>query len=324
MDKQLASSLPASVPGVFDVEVYGPEGSQAPSPSAPSPSAPDSPAPQVLFEIPHGATAAEQYETLRERLRSDLPDGLDGFFHINTDIGAPEVAVASAKYLAEAGIRSVVLRSLVPRTFIDCNRSLDHPGAGAVTPGLPDYIDDDDDRQLLLDLHGRYTAAANAVYEVVCQQEASYAVNLHTFAPRSIALTKIERSIVEDLRAAYLPGMINTWPMRPEVDLITRAADDAMMAPEELRDDLKQRLERTGFEVKENATYRLFHATMGYWHSKRWPDKCLCVEIRRDLLAKEFLPFQPMAICPEKSELLCRPHSGELAPLHLRALNESS
>ncbi len=292
MDTQQAPALPASVPGVFDVEVYGPEGSQAP---------------QVLFEVPHGATAAEHYETLRERLRSDLPDGLDGFFYINTDIGAPEVAVATANRLAEAGIRSVVLRCLVPRTFIDCNRSLDHPGAGAVTPGLPAYIDDDDDRQLLLDLHHRYTAAANAAYEVVCPQAASYAVNFHTFAPRSIALTKIERSIVKDLRAAYQPGVINTWPMRPEVDLITRAADDEMMAPEHLRDDLRQRLEEAGFEVKENHTYRLFHATMGYWHSKRWPNKCLCVEVRRDLLAKEFLPFEPMAICPEKAGAIAGP-----------------
>ncbi len=298
MDKQDdALSLPTSVPGVFDVEIYGP--------TAPG-------VPQVLFEIPHGATATEHYETLRERLRSDLPEGLEGFFHINTDIGAPEVAATTAKYLADAGIRTVVLRSLVPRTFIDCNRALDHPGAGAVTPGLPGYIDDEDDRDLLLDLHGRYSQAARAAYAVVCSQEAGLAVNLHTFAPRSIALTRIEHSIVEDLRAAYQPGVFNTWPMRPEVDLITRAADDRLMAPERLRDALKERLEKVGVEVKENATYRLFHATMGYWHSKRWPGKCLCLEIRRDLLATEFLPFQAMIISPQKADLFARPVAASL------------
>lgn len=284
MDTSDAFPLPRSVAGVFDVEAFGPQSSP----------------PRLLFEIPHGATAIEHYSTLRERLRSDLPDGLEGFFHVNTDIGAPEVALAAAQNLADAGIPTVVLRSLVPRTFIDCNRALDHPGAGAVTPGLPDYINDEDDRELLVDLHQRYTQTAKVLYEIVCGRADGLAVNLHTYAPRSIALTQIKPSIVEDLRAAYLPDVYRTWPERPEVDLITRSAADELLAPEALLLQTKDRLQQAGFEVKENSTYRLFHATMGYWHSKRWPQKMLCLEMRRDLLAKEFIPFEPMAICPQK------------------------
>ena len=280
-------ALPRPVDGIYDVEFFGPEG-----------------APSLLFEIPHGATEAQHYDALRGRLKSDLPDGLEGFFHINTDIGAPEVASAAARKLSRDGFRRVViLRSLVPRTFIDCNRALEHPGAGAVTPGLPDYIDHDEDRELLIGMHRCYAQAAKDAYAAVCGADpAGRAITLHTFAPRSIALTKVERSIVEDLRAAYQPGVYKTWPMRPEVDLITRAADDEMLASHALLSTTKPALERVGFQVTENATYRLFHATMAYWHSKRWPDRVLCLEMRRDLLAEEFLPFLPMRIADSKAE----------------------
>ena len=297
MSKEVAA-LPEPEPGVYEVHVFGPE---------------EDGSPEVLFEIPHGATEIEHFEAVKGRLQSDLPAGLEGFFHINTDIGAPEVAERTAELLAARGIRSVLLRSLVPRTFIDCNRALDQAGGGAVTPALPGYIDPGADQELLVDLHRRYTRAAKAAYAKVCDVAGGLAVTLHTYAPRSIALTRVEHSIVEDLRAAYAPGVYATWPQRPEVDLITRTADDRFLASEGLVREVRQRLEGAGYQVLENSTYRLFHVTMGYWHSAARPGRVLCLEMRRDLLAEAFLPFEPMVMDPEKVERLAGPLAEALA-----------
>ena len=287
--------LPEAVPGLFDVEIHR--------------AAEDS-APWILFEVPHGATRADHYEALRGRLKSELPDDLEAFFHVNTDIGAPEVATATSRLLAEQGTaHAVVLRCLVPRTFIDCNRALEHPGAGAVTPGIPDYVTDSADREHLIGLHRAYTAAAEAAYRFVCGRHGGFALNLHTFAPRSIAITEVKSSIVDELRAAYQPEVYPTWPMRPEVDLITRTAGDQLLAPEALADSVRHELEGAGFQVAANQTYRLFQATMGFWHSRRHPDRVLCVELRRDLLAETFRPFEAMTIADQKVAAFAGPLS---------------
>jgi hypothetical protein len=50
----------------------------------------------VLLEVPHGATRRAELDGLAALLRGQLPRGLDAFFHVNTDEGAPEVALAAA------------------------------------------------------------------------------------------------------------------------------------------------------------------------------------------------------------------------------------
>ena len=117
-------------PGVLEVETLRGAAAAADAP------------PDVVVEIPHGATATADFTALAAQLTSPLPAGLVDFFHVNTDIGAPELALALAERLvSESPTRVVtVLRCRIPRTFIDCNRRMDASPedfkAGKVTPGL--------------------------------------------------------------------------------------------------------------------------------------------------------------------------------------------
>src|SRR5262245_22012304 len=81
----------------------------------------------VLFEVPHGATEAADYADLQRLLRSPLPSDLQDFFFVNTAVGAPELALATAeRYVAQDPRHSaLVVRSRIPRTFVDCNRVID-------------------------------------------------------------------------------------------------------------------------------------------------------------------------------------------------------
>src|SRR5690349_2504624 len=125
---------PASIPGILDVTVV--RGAHAP-PGA---------APDLVIEVPHGATATADFTAAAAPLTSSLPDDLVAFFHVNTDAGAPELALAVAHRIAddEPARTVVVLRCRVPRTFIDCNRRIDAVAgtvaAGRMTPGLMPWI----------------------------------------------------------------------------------------------------------------------------------------------------------------------------------------
>jgi hypothetical protein len=123
--------LPESIrpiPDVCDVEVIR------------SPGADPEATPDLVFEIPHGATRGRHYEALRARLKSPLPDRLEEFFFINTDVGAHECAEEAARqFVAPANYPCLVemlgrddlsrinagpprqvllIRGLVPRTFM--------------------------------------------------------------------------------------------------------------------------------------------------------------------------------------------------------------
>src|SRR6202011_3940485 len=89
------------------------------------PSAP----PALLVEVPHGADRRAHYEALRRRLVGDLPADLHIFFHVNTDIGAYDYGRRVAEQVVAALPRrsALVIRCLVPRTFIDTNRLEDAP-----------------------------------------------------------------------------------------------------------------------------------------------------------------------------------------------------
>ncbi|MCW0295090.1 hypothetical protein NIL11_27110, partial [Klebsiella pneumoniae] len=75
-------------------------------------------APDFLIEVPHGATRLLHYESFRGLLKGDYPDDLIKFFYVNTDVGAPETAVAIARGLLKSHpeLKIRILRSLVPRT----------------------------------------------------------------------------------------------------------------------------------------------------------------------------------------------------------------
>jgi len=267
-------------------------------------------APALLIEIPHGATRPRDYHDLRAQLRGTLPDQLEHFFFVNTDIGAPECADWLARALADRGHGVLILRCGVPRTFIDCNRV----AAGAVpgvmvdglTPAVASYISDPADQQLLADLHVRYHQLVARAYERVCGR-GGLALQLHTYAPRSVGIDAIDANIVRALHRVYEPELYATWPERPQVDLISAGPDGRVLAHAGMIAALHSHYPEIGVEVRDNATYHLHPATMGYHYAARYPAQVLCVEMRRDLLADPFVPFGESPISPAKVARMTTP-----------------
>lgn len=230
--------------------------------------------PQLLIEVPHGADEPVHYDTVRSHLKSDLPDRLEKFFWVNTDVGAWALGRAIA---ARAGVPTVLVRCLIPRTFIDVNRLLE--GAAGMTPGLQPYITDPDDQAFLRELHLRYTATVEALFDQVPR-----AVIPHTYAPRTVPITTIDAGIVEALERVYAPGRIGACPLRPEIDLITDTPEGVDLSPPGMADRLIERLQGDGFEAVRGGSYNLHPATMGRVWSERHPGSVLSFEVRRDLV----------------------------------------
>jgi hypothetical protein len=280
------SQLPITTPGVADVELL--RGEQA---------AADAP-PDLLVEVPHGADRRAHYDALRQRLAGDLPADLHTFFSFNTDVGAWSYGRETARRLlqAEPTRSALVVRCLIPRTFVDCNRHPDYEGGdlqgGALTAGIPVYVRDDGDRELLLGLHQRYVALAEQAYEAVCGA-GGVALVPHTYGPRSVGIHAVEDDIVEQLRWACEPDRWPTWPLRAEVDLLTRDGDGTLFAPPGLEDRLMRDFEAAGFAPVLNDTYCLHPVTLAYRWSETYPGQVLCLEARRDLLTT-WSPFEEM------------------------------
>lgn len=272
--------------------------------------APGDEPPALLIEIPHGATEQEQFDSLRAQLRGALPDDLAAFFHVNTDVGAPELGRAIARELAARGRSTLVVRCLLPRTFVDCNRRLDGERPEGMTAGLPDYLRAPADRALLATLFRRYVVEAERLHGEVCGA-GGLALALHSYAPRSVDVP-VDDDIVASLRRAYRPEIYATWPERPEVDLITETLEGEPLAPTGLVEEVARRYAALGYSVGRNATYRLHPATMGFVHSRRYPGQILCLELRRDRLAAPFRPFAPSPIGPRKVARLARPLADAL------------
>jgi hypothetical protein len=286
----------ASIPGVCEVHWHPPTDASA--------------GPSLLIEIPHGATRPADYFDLRARLTGPLPGQLEHFFFVNTDIGAPESADWLARALAELGHGVLVLRCGVPRTFIDCNRV----AAGAVpgvmidglTPAVASYITEPADRHLLEGLHHRYHELVSRAYTRVCGR-GGLALQLHSYAPRSVGIDRVDADIVHELHRAYEPALYATWPERPPIDLICTGMDDVFLAAPGLVAALHERYAEIGVPVSENATYRLHPATMGYHYARSYPAQVLCVELNRDLVADPFVPFGESPISPTKIARISAP-----------------
>ncbi|MEZ4359198.1 MAG: N-formylglutamate amidohydrolase [Kofleriaceae bacterium] len=280
-------SLPASLPGVVDVELV--RGAAAPA-GAPA---------DLLLEVPHGATATVDYTALAAQLTSPLPADLVDFFHVNTDAGAPELALATARAFvaAEPARAAVIARCRVPRTLIDCNRRIDAAPeefrAGKVTPGLPPWITSAEDRALLRDRYDRYVATVDALAAALAPDGAM--LLLHSYAPRSVDV-EVDHAIVENLRRAYLPEIEPTWPLRPELDVISRDPEGTDHAPPAVVAALRAGLAAQGRALADSATYPLHASTLAWRRVTELPGRALCLEVRRDLLADPFDPFAQMNI----------------------------
>ncbi len=279
-------------------------------------------APTLLVEMPHGATRTADYEALRARLVGTLPDNLEAFFYVNTDIGTPECAAWLAATLAEEGYGALLLRCLVPRTFIDCNRVVAGSVQGAVidglTPAVAGYIEDPSDRALLEGLHREYCELVDLAYQRICGA-GGLALQLHSYAPRSVGVDRVDAGIVAALRRAYEPEVYATWPERPAVDLICAGPDGALWADPVLIAAVRSAYAASDVEAKENATYRLHPATIGYHYARAYAGQVLCVELNRGLVADPFVPFGESPIGAAKVARMTRPLatalSGALARL---------
>lgn len=272
--------------------------------------------PDLVIELPHGATSTAAYDRLRAQLHGAYDDDLVNFFHVNTDVGSPEAADAVAHALVAAHpTRAVcVLQSQIPRTFIDCNRVVDaSPEAfreGKVTPGVPPWIRHPVDLELLRGQHAAYVAATRVAIDAVCGA-GGVALLLHTYAPRSVGV-EVDDHIVASLRAAYLPDTVETWPLRPEVDVIGRSLEGVSMVDPALLADLSDGYGAIGVAVADGRTYPLHPSTWGFHHGERWPGRTLCVELRRDLLADPWDPFVEMTISADKAARMAGPLAAAL------------
>lgn len=266
--------------------------------------------PDLVIEIPHGATQTADYTRVAAQLTSPLPAGLVDFFHVNTDAGAPELAEATAARLVAADpTRTVaILRCRLPRTFLDCNRRIDAAPedfkAGKVTPGLMPWITTAADRALLRAAYDRYVAAVAAAAARLRPDGAM--LMLHTYAPRTVDV-EVDDAIVTNLRRAYQPEVVETWPLRPALDVISRTAEGVDLAPTAVVATLRAELAGLDLAVADSATYPLHPSTLAYDHVLAHPGRALCLEVRRDLLADPFTPFAQMAIGAAKVARLAGP-----------------
>lgn len=264
--------------------------------------APD--APGLLIEVPHGATEAAHYFELAAQMRSDLPESLERFFFVNTDVGSPECAEAIARSMVAADPTATVtiLRCLIPRTLIDCNRIIDADPAryaeGGVTPGIAPYVDHPEDRSLLLSRYRAYQEQAVAAFAQSCGR-GGRAVMLHTYAPRTVGISQIDRDIVRNLAAVYVPDVYAAWPLRPEADLLTATPEGVDLSDRAAVEGILAALRAAGVAAGEGETYPLHPVTTAYHHAARYPGQTVCMEVRRDMLV-DFVPFVPLSPDPKR------------------------
>ncbi len=283
-----------SIPAVADVEQIGGAGP-----------------PCLLVEVPHGADQRSHYDALRARMVGALPEDLHVFFHVNTDVGAWDWGRRVAeRVVAGRGSRSALLiRCLVPRTFIDTNRletAGDDLAKSGLTAGVAPYVKDPRDVELLLGLHRAYVRLIDEAYAVVCDA-GGFALSPHTYGPRTMGIEKIDENIVHALRKAHEPAEWAKWPVRPEVDLITKDPEGRRLAPGEVVDAVLAGYRAAGVEASDSATYTLHPSAQGSRWAARYPDRFLCLEVRRDLLVERYTPFEQMRVLPAAADRFAAP-----------------
>ncbi len=304
--------LPAGIASVENVcEVASITASEADPPAVPD----------LLIEVPHGATRRRHFSAIRELMAGDLPPDLEDFFFVNTDVGSAEVAEKVAELVVrpaagegpEAPPRSVlVLRCLIPRTFIDTNRVVEGGSPAELTPAVFEYVRERRDVECLTSLYARYHAVADRAYELVCGS-GGLAFVPHTYAPKAVSVESFDEGISRALRKAYEPEQYRKWPKRPPVDLLTATPDGVELAPPRLVAAIRSHYAKIGIAAAENASYHLHPATMAFRYSTRYPGQVLCLEIARDLLADPFSPFEEMRIGPRKVAAMSAPIAAAFA-----------
>ena len=290
----------SSIAGVADVERI--DGARADRAAPPA----------LLVEVPHGADRRAHYDALRARMLGALPEDLHVFFHVNTDVGAWDYGrrVAERVVAARPDRSALVVRCLVPRTFVDTNRfedvTGDDLGKGGMTAGVAPYIHDPRDVALLLQLHRTYVDLCARAYETVCSA-GGLALSPHTYGPRTMGIAKIDDQIVAALRAAHEPEAWASWPVRPEIDLLMRTADGTQFGPEGIEDALVTGYRAIGLEAVLGGTYTLHPSTQTWRWSTTYPGRVIGLEVRRDLLVDAYTPFDEMRVSAQAADRIAGP-----------------
>lgn len=262
--------------------------------------------PRLLIEVPHGADERGHYDRWRQKLVGDLPEDLHCFFHVNTDVGAWAIGQKLARDLVarQPDLAVRLIRSLIPRTFIDCNRPASTGGgdlsAGGLSAGIPAYVTDDADKSLLMEHHRQYIDVVDAAYAEICGARNGLAVVPHTYGPRTMGIPSIGADIVEQLRWACEPAREVTWPLRAEVDLLTRDGEGVSYAPVGAEEALLQAYRARGLDAQANHTYYLHPSSIGHTWCTRHPQQVLCFEVRRDCIVDRWSPFEEMRAVEDK------------------------
>lgn len=267
-----------SVPAVVDVVRFG-----------------EGPA-RLLVEVPHGADRRTHYDALRARLVGEMPADLHTFFHINTDVGAWQLAESVARQVFErTGVATIAIRCLLPRTFIDCNRLEDSTATAGLTAGLAPWIRDPADRSLLIDAHRQYVRVVESAMAEVMAND-GYAFLPHTYGPRTMDIASIGDDIVARLAEQVVPKHWESLPLRPEIDLITRTPEGLLATLPGSETRLIAGYAALDIIVAIAQTYTLHPVTMGARWALEHPGRVLCLEVRRDLLVHEWRPFEEMQV----------------------------
>ncbi|MDH3628613.1 MAG: N-formylglutamate amidohydrolase [Acidobacteriota bacterium] len=246
--------------------------------------------PVLVLELPHGATTENEYRVVAEGLKSRLPENLIDFFHVNTDFGTPECAEQIAAFVGrtDPSISVLILRCRLPRTLVDCNRTLEEQTDG-MTEAIPVYVDDSEDRRRLSDLHRQYLEQADLAYELAGRR--GVAINLHSYAPRSVGINVVDGGIVQALHKAYEPEVYEGWPRRPDIELISSDVHGRSLLSESWLTALRQAYRSAGIPLAENETYHLHDGTLAARYAEDYPGRVLCVEFNRQRLARDYRPF---------------------------------
>ncbi len=266
-----------------------------------APSSSDSTRPHLLIEVPHGADTQALYDQLAAKLESPLPDRLEKFFWVNTDVAAFALGMRIAERFVERHPTrtALVIRCTIPRTFVDVNRVLDPDDSSGedlerpkgLTPGMQPWITTPADQQRLYAMHREYTAFVARAYRGILGEPSEepreggpLALIPHTYAPRTVPIEVVDLDIVPALEAAYAPDAIEQAPLRAEIDFISATPEGEDLAPPGLVDALGPKLAALGHQVAHNHAYSLHPVTTGATWSNRWPGRVLCFEVRRDLV----------------------------------------
>lgn len=297
--------IPASIPGVADVEIVRGASAGASGPAA------------LVVEVPHGADRAD-YDALRAALVGPLPADLHEFFSVNTDVGAWEIGrrVAERLVAADPRRRAIVVRCRIPRTFIDCNRIEDATegdlASGGMTASVPAYVRDPADRATLLALHRRYVGLVEQAHTSLDPRGALLLP--HTYGPRTLGIDSVGDDIVDKLRWAHEEARVDTWPLRSEVDLITRSQNGEVAAAPDLVEAVGAALRARGVAVAENQTYHLHPSTLAHRWAERFTGRVFCLEVRRDLLVEQWTWNGENQVVAESVDRFAAPIAEALDP----------